>query len=797
MRTFHFQVESEPDIHTIELSEDITCSDFISSICSHFSRPTLTEIWLSGANCGGEDLVTDFLESDSDVIIVSESDWTPGTPSLTSVQLFTTANIESLTQGIQLPCTWKSSRDEVLSAVRRILPKGMDADLYLPGAVPWHRGTLGPYLRLLKGVRPNVYAVVYRERLAGVTKSLSFFDRETVTSPLHALFGPIAPVPDSSPLLCALGYIRLGGIRSDCLISSFAHYIHFGPLIVGLHRLYAGIPIDGHWLVAITSSLQTLFGAFFGVPPERAFERVLDGFAYMSMQYHAVGTVNVLETRSDQLKAFSDESQEGRTILWRKDVDPESRFGMGYWSRPDDADLVQARGQTPFMAPTTRLAICRRSAPFITGPLIGLVCAQNVFFDAGPRRWKFYPFECPFKASGPTARDTESSIPRSRVSQIVMVLLDVTLLGRSKDPLVRSFVSAFENEIFRFRSSTLVGVVASDGQIIASSPIGTVRQSLFPELPSKPHEHFTSASLVDAVARLVSFAHDASGPCSPRARMRLIVVSDFRRSSSPRIDYSFFRESGVIVDALLFKTDLGWRRSLIELCHMTGGAAVPINTEEELRGAVQSEAFLSIDLRAVKVTSGGQTDSEFPNAMISRGAERAVMRTAGAVARTPPRMSGNRIRRIMQELQYAAGGSEEVQVFGTDLVEEWRAFLRGPEGTPYAGKWWYIVVKFGESYPVQPPVFRFISVPFHVNVSAEGRICLNLLEKEYQTNVCVYELLIAIVTLLAVPNYEDPIDAEKARLAKTDRGAFQTRAIASRRNAKDSVEEWMAQLEAP
>jgi ubiquitin-protein ligase len=105
------------------------------------------------------------------------------------------------------------------------------------------------------------------------------------------------------------------------------------------------------------------------------------------------------------------------------------------------------------------------------------------------------------------------------------------------------------------------------------------------------------------------------------------------------------------------------------------------------------------------------------------------------------------------------------------------------------------LVTFSIGYPREPPGFRYISVPFHVNISDAGRICLNLLEKEYTQACVVFELLISVRTLLECPNYDDPIDLDRKQLSVENPEAFKTRAERSCRNAKRSIEKWLEVLE--
>jgi ubiquitin-protein ligase len=145
----------------------------------------------------------------------------------------------------------------------------------------------------------------------------------------------------------------------------------------------------------------------------------------------------------------------------------------------------------------------------------------------------------------------------------------------------------------------------------------------------------------------------------------------------------------------------------------------------------------------------------------------------------------------------------EIQLYDPDLkiypfcshLDQWRVYLKGSDDTPYAGKWWYIYVTFPDEYPVLPPVFRFISVPYHMNVSSEGRICLNVIEKGYMPNMPVVELLQTIKQLFLIPDMTTPLDIVKFFLYRDNRVLYERRARRSTADhAKATVEEWLSGL---
>jgi ubiquitin-protein ligase len=305
-------------------------------------------------------------------------------------------------------------------------------------------------------------------------------------------------------------------------------------------------------------------------------------------------------------------------------------------------------------------------------------------------------------------------------------------------------------------------------------------------------------AIVEAVSALVAFSHDASGLLFPNSILRLVLVLDCGSAKGMLQLLDFLRDSGVVIDLISFRKEKGALSEMVQLCHMSGGSAVCVDSEATMKKFVTSESFLNVGLRPpIRWSRQGSTafDDEFPNETLSRAAASVPVRPIAKV--TPPsNLSGIRQRRLMQEIKYAVQNDPSIQVFvAGDRIDEWRVFIKGPDRTPYAGKWWYLFVTFPLGYPQEPPVFRFISVPFHVNISPEGRIGLNLLEAEYEANQTVFGLLVCIQALLQNPNYQDPINADRRRLADTSRGEFERRGtLSANRSAKDSVQAWLQYL---
>lgn len=139
------------------------------------------------------------------------------------------------------------------------------------------------------------------------------------------------------------------------------------------------------------------------------------------------------------------------------------------------------------------------------------------------------------------------------------------------------------------------------------------------------------------------------------------------------------------------------------------------------------EAFLAIELRKKTVPFSGTVtedvfqqyqdtlvyDTDAKNRIRSLAQARQPLSTPRRAISLLVGTRNERSARIASELRRAFNWpDQETKVYPVDnVVDQWRVFILGPTGSPYAGKWWYIFVTFPDNYPSGPPVFRFITVP--------------------------------------------------------------------------------------
>ena len=85
--------------------------------------------------------------------------------------------------------------------------------------------------------------------------------------------------------------------------------------------------------------------------------------------------------------------------------------------------------------------------------------------------------------------------------------------------------------------------------------------------------------------------------------------------------------------------------------------------------------------------------------------------------------------RLLKEMKiFQIKNNPNVRLFiKSNDIKTWKVFFEGPKESKYKNAWWYIAITFTDDYPLHPPLFRFITIPYHINVSEDGRVCASFL----------------------------------------------------------------------
>jgi len=93
-----------------------------------------------------------------------------------------------------------------------------------------------------------------------------------------------------------------------------------------------------------------------------------------------------------------------------------------------------------------------------------------------------------------------------------------------------------------------------------------------------------------------------------------------------------------------------------------------------------------------------------------------------------------------------------------DNQRYFKVLIAGPKDSPYEGGLFKLQLYLPEEYPMVPPKVLFMSKIYHPNIDFLGRICLDILKKNWSPALQVRAVLLSIQSLLSQPNTEDPLN---------------------------------------
>ena len=113
-----------------------------------------------------------------------------------------------------------------------------------------------------------------------------------------------------------------------------------------------------------------------------------------------------------------------------------------------------------------------------------------------------------------------------------------------------------------------------------------------------------------------------------------------------------------------------------------------------------------------------------------------------------------------------------VEILATKDIYNWKAKIDGPKDTPFEEGKFDIELKFNDDYPVKPPSVKFITPMFHPNIYRDGKICVDILQREWSPAQNIRTILISIRSLLIDPNPDSPANRDAATLFVKDKEGY-------------------------
>ncbi|CAF3877252.1 unnamed protein product, partial [Rotaria sp. Silwood1] len=278
----------------------------------------------------------------------------------------------------------------------------------------------------------------------------------------------------------------------------------------------------------------------------------------------------------------------------------------------------------------------------------------------------------------------------------------------------------------------------------------------------------------EAIKHIKTFT-DSPLRASKDCKKLIICLSDgINNSGDTKIQtlYDLIKTNNIVIDFISFvcdeqlikKNEITKAQEFRKLCTESGGYIyrnLNLLSDIELAALFEQEAAVWLSKRSR--TSYGIIDK--PVRYISSAFQEKANRQLPSDSAI---QNSSRSRRILNELHAMLKyPSEDIIVFAVSKnIAFWKVILKGPEETPYQGKFWMLFVEFDSHYPNCPPNVRFVTPIYHVNISGDGKICHQILGRCWSMQTKMSVIFENILDLLKKPNFDDAISCEKAHLYK-------------------------------
>jgi ubiquitin-protein ligase len=375
----------------------------------------------------------------------------------------------------------------------------------------------------------------------------------------------------------------------------------------------------------------------------------------------------------------------------------------------------------------------------------------------------------------------------------------------------KEYLNAFVARAAAYRVATCYGCVHFHAEVVCAKEVSSI-ESDFVAAVNALEPGLADTLLWQGVERAIQCILTFDPPDTgkfPNARRRIVVISDGSdtgRGVTPFALAQRLCQLQIVLDAVIIcsNNEFVQNAELAYLSALTGGVIFRPETPDEGLGFFEQEAFLNLRLRgeptipnwcasAEEFKAAGRdfvqtfhTRPAIVNVAVSRGAENCDLDSPAF--RIAPDLEGDgpltwADRRLLRELKPFAGNlapaGVEVWVSSASL-RFWRVFIDGPPDTPFQDLCWSAVLEFTPEYPAAPPIIRFLSVPYHPNVSPEGKLLFSWIDRRYTAVLRVVDIINGVVALLKTPE-EEALRRDVYQEWSTDTAVYNQKASAQAR----------------
>ncbi|KAK3917042.1 Ubiquitin-conjugating enzyme E2 K [Frankliniella fusca] len=135
-----------------------------------------------------------------------------------------------------------------------------------------------------------------------------------------------------------------------------------------------------------------------------------------------------------------------------------------------------------------------------------------------------------------------------------------------------------------------------------------------------------------------------------------------------------------------------------------------------------------------------------------------------------------RTRRIMNDLKDFNEGLNGIILTSAEDLSVLEVALAGPPDTPFETGTFNIEITIPRRFPFSSPTMTFTTKVWHPNISKRGRICMDVLDRNWNSGITLIECAEAARALLNDPNPDSPLNVDAANLLEENKNMYELNA---------------------
>ena len=124
---------------------------------------------------------------------------------------------------------------------------------------------------------------------------------------------------------------------------------------------------------------------------------------------------------------------------------------------------------------------------------------------------------------------------------------------------------------------------------------------------------------------------------------------------------------------------------------------------------------------------------------------------------------------LLSQIGCSAG---PIKTKGIYNIFKWKALMKAPDNSPYAGYLYKFEINFPEDYPNSAPEVFCKTDMYHMNINTDGRVCVSSVNSQWNNAKNINTVLLSIFIIFSKPNPDSPYRDEIAELYLNNRDEY-------------------------